>query len=336
MNNSNIIENKQDFNFQGFNIEQDLKMSIREKKQEQNCDKILDESEKITDIVQNINNNYRNKSFTNFTNYKTEPLRNISPIITNNTNKSFNGTCSGGFPKEFFSTHSRIKRKFDVKFIKSEKKKEPKWKELKIEDLVNKDRLETENPFIMIFKGELMKYSFSNDPKLFINYSQRLCILTKSEFILFHSKESFLRLQKPTMKIELKDIIDYGRIDPRKEKFKTKKEFFYFFMKLVDKNVVTNIKKNTKIDENKDTTNKNINSYIQIKIKNLNNNCMSPVKNTKINLICVQNKSKTQEKVVLINENKRNEDNIHIFASTNEDIINKWIFLIDYFKLCLK
>jgi hypothetical protein len=328
--------------FQGLTAENDLKISVQERKLDQeNENKIKEISENITEFIKNNDNNYRNKSFTNF-NLKTEPIRNISPIVTNNTNKSFNGTCSGNFPKEFFSTFPKVKRKFDVKFIKAEKSKNPLWKELKIADIVKKERLDSENPNIMIFKSELMKYSFSTDPKLFINYCQRLCILTKSEFILFHSKESFLRLQKPTFKIDLKDIVEYGRIDPKKEKFKTKKEFFYFFLKFDDsKKEMIKIRDNTNADleENKDSYTKSANKNLPNQIRNIKNHCIGPFKNTKINLISAQNKlHRNQDKSILNIENKRKEkeDNTHIFASTSEDLINKWIFLIDYFKFNCK
>jgi hypothetical protein len=323
--------------------ENELKISVQERKLDQENDKIKEISENITDFINNNHNNYRNKSFTNFINLKSEPMRNISPIVTNNTNKSFNGTCSGNFPKEFFSTFPKVKRKFDVKLIKAEKNKNPQWKELKIADLVKKERIDSENQNVMIFKSELMKYSFSTDPKLFINYCQRLCILTKSEFILFHSKESFLRLQKPTFKIDLKDVVEYGRIDPKKEKFKTKKEFFYFFVKFDDsKKEMMNIRDNTKVclEKNKDSCTKNGNINLHNEVRNKKNNCTGPLKNTKINLISTQNNKpqRNQDKSILNIDIKRKEkeDNVHIFASTSEELINKWIFLIDYFKLNCK
>jgi hypothetical protein len=241
-----------------------------------------------------------------------------------------------------FSPTTKIKKKFDVKFVKKIKPKGKKvlWKEYDINTLVNKERLTSPNQDVMMFKSELTKYFFCQKNKIFMNRSAKWCILTKIELIIFPSKENFLKLQKPSMKIQIDDITDYGRLDPLmdKEKIKFNKDTFYFFLKLNEMEAIN--KSQEKIERKENQSPVFILPSLQYEINKIKNKSPVPQKNNRISLI--SNKVKTQQLIEanLQRKNKniytKEEGEMHIWSSNNEELVNKWVFLIDYIKNIVK
>jgi ligand-binding SRPBCC domain-containing protein len=85
--------------------------------------------------------------------------------------------------------------------------------------------------------GSKTVFHFSLGPYHTDWVSEHTSFTPHREFVDEQRKGPF-RYFRHTHKVEeveggciLKDIVEYGRIDPKKEKFKTKKEFFYFFLK---------------------------------------------------------------------------------------------------------
>ena len=241
--------------FQGFNIKQE---EINDEKELINFSNHNNASNKNNlikvdsffgknkekDSKQNTRNKAgKDKSYDDFL-YKTDIIRNISPVSlifsANKTNKSFKYNLSQNpSPDIFLSSKSIKKTKFNVKFVKKEdlsKSYLSKWKTMNISNLVKSDRLTSQNKDVMIFNSELTKYSISSTVNEFYNFCLKFCLLTKNEFILFPSKESFLRLQNqnPYLKLSLKNISRVDRLNPNTIKFKINKEFHYLYVKMLD------------------------------------------------------------------------------------------------------
>lgn len=62
-------------------------------------------------------------------------------------------------------------------------------------------------------------------------YSSKFCVLTKTEFLYFKSKEQFLNLLKPLLALELFKITEIDKFFP--ETNSKQKKLFHFYIKLI-------------------------------------------------------------------------------------------------------
>jgi len=121
-----------------------------------------------------------------------------------------------------------------------------------------------------------------------------ICIINKTEFKYYRSREQFLTLQKPTKTIYIKDIIEVNYIDKNSinynyQKFKKLNNFYFgIYYKIND-----NISKENNIYNSKNFINKNENQ------NNVNN------------------------------ENNLNTD-LLILSSNDKELIKKWIKILNY------
>ncbi len=91
----------------------------------------------------------------------------------------------------------------------------------------------------VIFLSELQrmmnKQATSNSTCL---YSNRMCVVTKTQFRYYKSKESYLRMQKPQRVIPLCSIIEVNFVNANKKR----KNLDHFYIKL-DENNISNLSK---------------------------------------------------------------------------------------------
>ena len=280
----------------------------------------------FSNIKQIKHRNNQNKSWSN-SNFKTVPIRNISNI-QGNQNKTVSLISIKDLSIELSS--NIVKKNYNVKqIIKNKNNTLSKWKDFDINNVIKRDTLTSTNPDIMLFKSELMKYSSSsNRSKSFLNYCSKFCLLTKNDFFVFPSKETFLRLQNPTSKFSLNCIENYGRIDPSNLKLKINKEFSYFFIKIDLKR----LKKNEFNKADQQYKEKFVNQeFKRLNILPISN--ISPIrkKNPIISLLKRQDLKEKNIKTVNLSKFISIDENYFLFASEDEYLINQWVFLINHY-----
>lgn len=179
-------------------------------------------------------------------------------------------------------------------------------------------------------------------------YSNRMCVVTKTEFRYYKSKESYLRMQKPLRIIPLSNIIEVNFVSGNKKR----NSLDHFYIKLEEENF-SNISKIS----NKSEMSKIIafllqyfleNSKFDISLDKIDAN-RSKIKNT--NMDTKKHNSSVGRKIKLINNKKENNDSVNnssnsnynnyienfenqertlIFSSDKEELINNWVTVLNY------
>jgi hypothetical protein len=151
-------------------------------------------------------------------------------------------------------------------------------------------------------------------------YSSRLCVITKSEFKYYKSKESYLRMQKPLRSIPINSIIEVDFVKANKKG----KTLDHFYIKIED-NTNNLSKMSEKIDICLDRldTSRNHTETIkkQRKIKLVNQ------KKDNVNTTSHLRKNFSENFI----ENYENEEKILIFSSDKEELVKKWVTVLNYF-----
>jgi hypothetical protein len=111
------------------------------------------------------------------------------------------------------------------------------WRSLKIFTIISENKLLNSNDFEILMQGEIFKYSHpSKKIKSAQLFSSKFCVLTKSDFIIHRTKESFLRMQNPIMTIPLHDILSANLIKYVFPHAKGKEKYFKnFYLELKSK-----------------------------------------------------------------------------------------------------
>jgi len=150
-------------------------------------------------------------------------------------------------------------------------------------------------------------------------------------------------LQKPICDIPFGFIDKVERVDTSKLKFNYSKELHYFTISLVKRNE-DNISEIKLDKEELAFLEKNGETIVYSKSRDCGRNVFSskyiynerpknPIKNFKIDLIAKGN-NKNLEKVLQIKNAKQKENSNYesylLFASKDENLINKWVYIIDY------
>ncbi len=86
------------------------------------------------------------------------------------------------------------------------------WKRLKIENIIPKNKLQSRDVDAIFFKGELLKYA---NPKPHMNNQicyRKFFVLDRRYLSSYKSKESFIKMKEPLLKLGIKEIQAVERI----------------------------------------------------------------------------------------------------------------------------
>jgi hypothetical protein len=196
-NNLNKIgDNYMNENYQYENEEKKLEKKLSQIEIEENLDKIFSDKnfEKIKENNNDINDNIEPCD------YKFQTPTKQNNKIPQISEKSPPNTNSKITPKKI-TTHNISKYANDA------------WRTLKIFTIISESKLLNSNDFEILMQGEIFKYSHpSKKIKSAQLFSSKFCVITKSDFIIHKTKQSFLRMQNPIMTIPLHDIISANMI----------------------------------------------------------------------------------------------------------------------------
>jgi hypothetical protein len=232
------------------------------------------------------------------------------------------------------------------------------WRSMKIFTIISESKLLNSNDFEILMQGELFKYTHPQGKiKSAQLYSSKFSVITKSDLIIHRSKESFLRLQNPVQIIPLIDITSSNKIKISLGNLKGKdKNYVNFFIEMKEEKTAElhlqidsrNSKFNSslsKVASQSDNSNlfshnsfflesTDINKLGSMEIANLNDS-VDIKKPMKMSLLgdksvgqrieSIANKDFKEDLSLLTNPK------IIILAGINEDIVNRWLCVINYF-----
>jgi hypothetical protein len=124
-------------------------------------------------------------------------------------------------------------QKFVKKIIDTNKELDQ-WRNILITSIIPENKLLTSEGDEILFQGNLSKFTHQSS-KAANSYSSKFCVLTRSEFKIFRSKEVFLLLEKPLAKYPLFNISATNRINniQSMNKKEQQKKYFHFFIELI-------------------------------------------------------------------------------------------------------
>ena len=246
----------------------------------------------------NNNNNYNNENFIENNNEKNK--ENLIENNNGNNNDNFNENNNGNNNENSNeNSNEDYMENYNKNFINNDIVYKFSWKNIDILSIIPESKLQSNDMNIIVNYGYLNKFLLSTSSNV-----EKYCLLSKSNFCMYKSKETVLRKQKPFLMMSLKDI---EKCDIVYMDFLNKKnlEDFYFFY-ILKKNLkfqipqINNIVFNEEISEEYDMKN---NSEVY-------------------NLLCLK-------KNILEQIFSRND--LIILYTENEDECNKWVCLINYF-----
>ena len=213
-------------------------------------------------------------------------------------------------------------------------KKKKSWRDLNITEILPKEMLYIKND-IIILQAEFLIFSKDNDIKrIAANY--KYLILTRSELRIYRSKEAMLYMKNPLQRISLFNISQCDVITEKKikEEYKNVKQLckFNFCVQYITINGMK-IEADEKMNESKEV--KNI--YKEVNVNGGESEeeaeeeeSMKIIKGKKMKLIKEEDNSESSI--------KRKNDNVYdnnsyliIFSSNDEELVNRWICVVNYF-----
>lgn len=213
-------------------------------------------------------------------------------------------------------------------------KKKKSWRDLNIAEILPKEMLYIKND-IIILQAEFLIFSKDNDIKrIAANY--KYLILTRSELRIYRSKEAMLYMKNPLQRISLFNISQCDVITEKKikEEYKNVKQLckFNFCVQYITINGMK-IEADEKMNESKEV--KNI--YKEVNVNGGESEeeaeeeeSMKIIKGKKMKLIKEEDNSESSI--------KRKNDNVYdnnsyliIFSSNDEELVNRWICVVNYF-----
>lgn len=213
-------------------------------------------------------------------------------------------------------------------------KKKKSWRDLNIAEILLKEMLYIKND-IIILQAEFLIFSKDNDIKrIAANY--KYLILTRSELRIYRSKEAMLYMKNPLQRISLFNISQCDVITEKKikEEYKNVKQLckFNFCVQYITINGMK-IEADEKMNESKEV--KNI--YKEVNVNGGESEeeaeeeeSMKIIKGKKMKLIKEEDNSESSI--------KRKNDNVYdnnsyliIFSSNDEELVNRWICVVNYF-----
>lgn len=213
-------------------------------------------------------------------------------------------------------------------------KKKKSWRDLNITEILPKEMLYIKND-IFILQAEFLIFSKDNDIKrIAANY--KYLILTRSELRIYRSKEAMLYMKNPLQRISLFNISQCDVITEKKikEEYKNVKQLckFNFCVQYITINGMK-IEADEKMNESKEV--KNI--YKEVNVNGGESEeeaeeeeSMKIIKGKKMKLIKEEDNSESSI--------KRKNDNVYdnnsyliIFSSNDEELVNRWICVVNYF-----
>ena len=168
------------------------------------------------------------------------------------------------------------------------------WKDINILSVIPESKLRSDDKNIIVHFGYLNKFLLNNS----LN-NVKYCLLSKSHFCIYKSKETLLMKQKPVLMIKLNDKEKCDSIEMNFLNRKNLENCFFFYI----------LKKNIKYRNNN-----NVQNFI---------NFIDYEKNSDVYNILFSKKN-VLEKIILNND-------LIILYSDNEEVCDKWVCCINYF-----
>lgn len=187
------------------------------------------------EIINETNTESFNDSFKLSEEKKRKTLENFTPI--NIQLKSVNSTHSitsenKNAVKKSFNVNEETNTNTSIANSKV-KKKESAWKNILITTIIPESRLLSENKEEIMFQGMLDKFTPSQNKKQNSTYMPKFIICTKYEIKMYKSKETFLKMQNPSLKIPFNTIACSKRINLSTAKSnKSNKILFHFYIQI--------------------------------------------------------------------------------------------------------
>jgi len=234
------------------------------------------------------------------------------------------------------------------------------WKNLSISKIVPEKKLASEQCNEFLIQGEISKYIFDESiHKLSSNYALKFVIINRKEFVYYKSKETFLRMQSPSAALPLYLIKKVDRLPISSKEYSLNKQLHHLIIELIPDSekkrlLESNLEELSRIHHKESSCSKSNQisgsvSYLNIfpdvceenQVKCGNSKAFKLKRPNKMSLIKSVNIERNisildmdEKGVIDSNLNyaltNGNSSKIYIFASKNEEIINKIVFLLNY------
>ena len=304
INQSNIKDNDNNNSFINNNVQQ-LNINLNQFQNNiQNYNYYIQNNYTNINIPQNIVNNYIiNSNINQFDNLKTHDYKN------NNIKK----------------------KKIEKKNCK--KKEIIHWKKLNIKNIIPLEKITKVYDNTILLNGNFNVYSRETILNKNLETTLRFIILTRSELKIYRSKEAKLFQKNPLRRISLFNISKCDLYNKKNPKINNKnfENKFNFFIELVTVNKMVNTDENSIINHEKN--NKRKYNY-KINYNNNKNNNSQKRKKKISYLIDLSLENGINKSKNYMSKNSNNYDknyDILIFSSDDEQLINQWVTVINYF-----
>ncbi len=288
----------------------------------------------INNNVQQLNinlnqcqNNIQNYNYfiqNNFTNINI-PQNIINNYIINSNPNQLNNLKTHYYKNKNMKTEKKEKN--------NKKKEIIHWKKLNIKNIIPLEKITKVYDNTILLNGNFNVYSRETIPNKNLETTLRFIILTRSELKIYRSKEAKLFQKNPLRRISLFNISKCDLYTKNNSKINNKnlENKFNFFIELVTVNKMVNNDENSIIHHEKLYKIKY--NYKNIYSNNKINN--SQKRKKKISYLIDSNLENGPTKMKnYMTKNSNNYDNnydILVFSSNNEELINQWVKVINYF-----
>ena len=289
LNNDNNNENNNQSNYNNINDNNNNlnNDNNNEYNNQSNYNNINDNNNNLNNDNNNEYNNQRNNN--DYDDYKNE---NYNDNNNDNNNENYNENSNEDSNDDYLENYNKNFINNDVVYTFS-------WKNIDVLSIVPESKLQSNDMNIIVNFGYLNKFLLSTSSNV-----EKYCLLSKSKFCMYKSKETVLRKQKPFLMMSLKDIEKCDIVYMDFLNKKNLEDYFFFYI----------LKKN-----------------LQFKIPQMNNIVFNK---EIIEEYDMQNNSEVYNLLSLkknILEQIFSRNDLIILYTENEDDCNKWVCLINYF-----
>lgn len=211
------------------------------------------------------------------------------------------------------------------------------WRDININYILPKEILLSTNENDFIFQGDFLIFTKANDisktpPNL------KFLIMTRSEIRIYRSKETMLYMKNPLQRISLFNIsqCDFITLPQIKNLYTNIKNLmnYNFYVQQITINGMK-IESDEKNSENNNVMRENLckvkeDTFIEKKQRGVNEHNNKIRRGKKMRLIRETEETKANRSNSDKYYNNNNEDMI-IFSSNDEDLVNRWICIVNFF-----
>ena len=287
----------------------------------------------ITNNIKQLNINL-NKHQNNIQNYNYFIQNNFTNInIPQNIINNFIMNTNPNQNKYNLKTHYDNNKNIKTQTIKKNYKKKEiiHWKKLNIKNIIPLEKITKVYDNTILLNGNFNVYSRETIPNKNLEITLRFIILTRSELKIYRSKEAKLFQKNPLRRISLFNISKCDLYTKNNPKINNKnlENKFNFFIELVTVNKMVNNDEHSIIHHEKIYK---IKYNYKINYSNNKTNNTQKKKKKISYLIDLENGISKSKNYMKKNSNDYDKSyDILVFSSDDEQLINQWITVINYF-----